>query len=63
LGQNLADICAVIQSEGGMRARMRLAMMTGLPSQKAMEAPDTSDLLERFKSSYREIMLKDCPIR
>jgi hypothetical protein len=42
---------------------MRLAMMTGLPSQKAMETPDTVDLLDSFKSSYREIMLKDCPIR
>jgi hypothetical protein len=63
LGQKLADIYAIIQNEGGMRARMRLAMMTGLPSQKAMETPDTVDLLDSFTSSYREIMLKDCPIR
>jgi hypothetical protein len=63
MGQQLADIYTIIQNEGGMRARMRLTMMTGLPSQKAVETADTEELVEKFRSSYKEIMLKECPLR
>jgi hypothetical protein len=63
MGVQLADVYAAIKHDGGKRAQMRLAMITGLPSQMAAETPDTKEMLEKFSRAYKEITLKECPIQ
>jgi hypothetical protein len=63
MGVQLADIYAAIKQDGGKRAQMRLAMITGLPSQMAVEAPDTRETLEKFSRAYLEITRKECPVQ
>ena len=61
MGQKLAMIYSSIRNDGGARAQMRLAMITGLTSQKAAEMPDAPEWLEKCKVSYKNITAKDCP--
>jgi hypothetical protein len=61
MGAILKEIYSSIKQESGMRAQMRLAMITGLPSQMAAEAGETEELVEQFRKAYREITLKECP--
>jgi uncharacterized Fe-S cluster-containing MiaB family protein len=62
MGATLKKIYFAIKSEGGMRAQMRLALMTGLPSQMAAEAEETEELIQKFRKSYQEIMSKEYPL-
>jgi hypothetical protein len=62
MGMTLKEIYSSIKNENGMRAQMRLAMMTGLPSQMAAEAEETDELIEKFRTAYQEITLKECPL-
>jgi hypothetical protein len=40
---------------GGLKAQMRLAVLTGLPSTKASEAPDSPENIAKFDSAMAEI--------
>jgi len=62
MGMTLKDIYSAIKNENGLRAQMRLAMMTGIPSQMAAEAEETDELVEKFRTAYQEITLKECPL-
>jgi hypothetical protein len=39
----------------GMKARLRLAMKTGVPSEKAKSTPDSPDMVKKFKTVMEEI--------
>jgi hypothetical protein len=56
------DIYEAIKKDGDLAAQMRLAMKTGLASQKAKEAPDSPENIQKFKEAYKEITGKNCPI-
>jgi hypothetical protein len=62
MGVKLKEIYSAIKNDSGLRAQMRLALMTGLPSQMAAEAKETEDLLKKFRQAYQEITLKECPL-
>ncbi|MDR1086102.1 MAG: hypothetical protein LBP22_14900 [Deltaproteobacteria bacterium] len=62
MGKQLTEIYAFIQKEGGLRARMRLTVMTGRTSQKALAFRDTEELSAKFYASYREITFKECSL-
>ena len=63
MGSKLENIYAAIKTVGGIRAQMRLAMITGLPSQMARTAPDSPELISKFERAYAEITAKEFPIR
>jgi len=62
MGQKLAKYYDAIKTEGGFSAQMRLAMKTGLSSVKALDVPDSPDVLAKFKTAYKEITGKDAGI-
>lgn len=40
---------------GGIKARMRLAVLTNIPSAKAESEPDSSENVKKFEDAMREI--------
>lgn len=40
---------------GGLKAQMRLALITKVPSAKAVSAPDSSDNIQSFEKAMMEI--------
>ena len=40
---------------GGLKAQMRLAVLTKMPSPKAAEEPDSSENLAKFEAAMKEI--------
>ncbi len=49
-------------SEGGPTARMRLAMMTSIPSKKAATVADSPEVIEKFQKAIKQITGKNPPI-
>ena len=62
MAQKIFDIYAAVEKEKGMSGKMRLAIITGIPSAKASETPDTPDLMAKFAVAFKEITGTDCPI-
>ena len=62
MGQKLVQIYSFLDQNGGLPAKMRLAMMTGIPSDKAESEADSPENLSKFKSAVKEITGKDVPI-
>jgi hypothetical protein len=61
-----AKIVAVydaIEKELGLAGKMRLAVMTGVPSMKAEGAPDSPEIMAKFAAAFKEITKKECPIK
>lgn len=50
------EIYEKARNEGGIKASMRMAMMTGLPSDKALEEKDTPEMIQKFNDAFDEIM-------
>ena len=46
---------------GGLQGKMRLAVMTNLPSNKAGNSPDSPELISKFKAAVKKITGKDAP--
>ena len=63
MGQKLTSIFDAIKKEGGLQMSMRLAMMTGMASQKAATEPDTPDMIKKFSDVYKELTGKNCPVK
>ncbi len=61
MGQKLEKLYAFVEQNGGLQARMRLAMMTGISSQKAAEAEDSADNVAKFQAAIKEVTGKDAP--
>lgn len=40
---------------GGMKARMRLAVLTNIPSQKAQDEPDSPENIAKFGKAMKEL--------
>ena len=62
MGKKLLDIYEAIKIDGNKTAQMRLAMKTGITSQRAKDVPDSPELLKKFFDAYKDITGKDCPI-
>ncbi len=61
MGVALQKFYDFVGREGGTVLRMRLAMKTGLSSEKAATTPDTPELIEKFRQAVREITGKEPP--
>ncbi|MBN1346124.1 MAG: hypothetical protein JXQ73_25780 [Phycisphaerae bacterium] len=61
MGQKLVQMYEFVKQNGGLPAQMRVAMKTGLPSEKAAAAPDAPDMIAKFRGAVKEICGKEPP--
>ncbi len=61
MGQKLVKYYDYVAKNGGLPVQMRLAMATGVTSASAATAPDTPDVIEKFKKAIKQITGKDAP--
>ncbi|MDR0498944.1 MAG: hypothetical protein LBH03_04325 [Holophagales bacterium] len=61
MGRVLVDIFETIKKEGGLSAQMRLAMLVGISSKRAVSIDDTPELVQKFASAYKEVLGCECP--
>jgi len=55
MGAQLAKIFDEAQKTGGAAAKMRLAMKTGMSSDKAAQEADSPEMVQKFKSAWDEV--------
>lgn len=55
MGQQLMNYYEKAKALGGMKAQMRLAMITKVPSSQADSAPDSPDTVATFEQALKEI--------
>lgn len=61
MGARLGKMYEWVGQQGGITAQMRLAMKTLLSQDKATAAPDTPEMIEKFKAAIKEIVGKEPP--
>jgi hypothetical protein len=49
------EMYAQAEALGSLKAKMRLAMLTGIPSTKASGEPDSPELIGKFDNAIKEI--------
>jgi hypothetical protein len=59
MGMILKQVYDLVTVKSGFKGRMRLAVMTGIPSTRALEIPDDPEALARFKRASYEILHED----
>jgi hypothetical protein len=59
MGMILKQVYDLVTTKSGFKGRMRLAVMTGVPSSRAIEMPDDQEILARFKRATDEILHED----
>jgi len=55
MGQQLLSYYEKAKALGGMKAQMRMAMITKVPSSQAGSAPDSPDAVATFEQALKEI--------
>ena len=55
MGEKLVNFYKEAQQIGRLKAKMRLAMMTKIPSAKASTVPDSAENINKFKKAMAEI--------
>ncbi|WP_444994631.1 hypothetical protein [Aliikangiella sp. IMCC44359] len=55
MGLKLSSFYDQAESIGGLKARMRLAMISGIPSSKAESEPDSPDNISKLQKALDEI--------
>jgi hypothetical protein len=61
MAAKLVKYYEMVLAEGGVNAKMRMAMLTVVPSNIAGTLPDTPETVEKFKRAYKEITGKEAP--
>jgi len=61
MAAKLMQYYALAEQRGGLPVKMRLAMKTGVPSDKASAAPDSPENLAKFYQAAKEIIGADVP--
>jgi hypothetical protein len=55
MGQQLAGFYDKAKAMGGMKAQMRMAMITKVPSAQAGSVPDSPDKIAVFEQALKEL--------
>ena len=55
MGSRLSKFYDEAGALGGLKAKMRLAVLTKLPSDKAETTPDSPDMIGKFEQAMQEI--------
>lgn len=61
MAAKLVKFYELVMAEGGVNAKMRLAMLTVVPSNIAAKVPDSPETVEKFKHAYKQITGKEAP--
>ncbi|MBN1273147.1 MAG: hypothetical protein JXB26_12830 [Candidatus Aminicenantes bacterium] len=56
MGKQLLKFYDIAKEKGGVEARMRLAMLSGIPPNRAAEIEDTEELISRFEKILSTII-------
>jgi hypothetical protein len=56
MAEKLVKYFELVNTVGGVRAKMRLAMKTGITSTRAADEPDTAEILEKFYNAAKEFL-------
>ena len=55
MGQKLKEYFDKAEEIGGFKAKGKLALLTKLPSMKALDTPDSPEWIEKFENAMKEI--------
>lgn len=55
MGEKLVAICKKAEELGSIKAKMRLAMLTMIPSSKAATEPDSPENIRKFTEALAEL--------
>ena len=55
MGQKLSSFYDAAKAKGGLKAQMRMAILTLLPSSKAGIEPDSPENIRKFETAMKEI--------
>lgn len=55
MGARLLEMYKKAEELGSLKAKMRLAMLTGIPSTRAGETPDSPDAIAKFEAALAEL--------
>ncbi len=61
MGDKLNQLYDFAQKAGGVEAKMRLAVVTGISSLKAKTEPDSPENIAKLKAGIKEVTGKDAP--
>ena len=61
MAEKLVKYFELAAEKGGLQAKMRMAMKTGIPSSKAESEPDSPEVLAKFYEAAKEIIGPDAP--
>ncbi len=61
MGAKLSQYYDLASKKGGLPVKMRLAMKTGIPSDKAGSEPDSPENLAKFYAAAKEVIGADVP--
>jgi hypothetical protein len=61
MAEKLLKLYKFAQDEGGAMAKIKLAMATKIPSNKAATDPDSKENIELLRKAIKEILGKDAP--
>jgi len=61
MAAKLMQYYQLAEQRGGLPVKMRLAMKTGIPSDKAGTEPDSPENLNKFFAAAKEIIGADVP--
>ncbi|QOY87054.1 hypothetical protein [Paludibaculum fermentans] len=61
MAQKLVKLYDFVHDHGGATAKMRVAMKTLVPSNKAEQTPDSPELIEKFRAAIREVTGLEAP--
>lgn len=55
MGNSLLKFYDEVQKMGGLKAKMRLAILTNVPSTAAQESPDSPENIQKFEKAMLEL--------
>lgn len=61
MAQKLVQLYDFVQAHGGTPAKMRVAMKTLVPSNKAQDTPDSPAIIEKFRQVIKEVTGLEAP--
>lgn len=62
MGAKLKQLLDFAQQAGGIEAKMRVAVITGISSAKAESEPDSPENIAKVKAAIKSATGKDAPI-
>jgi len=59
MGAKLQKAFEMAKEAGGLPAQMRLAMKSGMSSDKALTLPDNPENIKKMEAAFKEVLGKD----